>query len=100
MKLFNNVFMLRSLTRQFSTTFKLKQQQQSSSTTTTTTTINSDHSPVLIEHKNNYAILKLNRAPVNSLNLEFLTSFGIQLDKLEESKEINGIILTSVSLFC
>lgn len=82
--------MLRSLTRQLSTTIKLSQQQSSN-------TPNGDSS-LLIEQKKDYAILKLNRAPVNSLNLEFLTSFGIQLDKLEESKDINGIILTSVSL--
>ena len=44
-----------------------------------------------------YAILKLNRAPVNSLNLEFLTALNIQLDKLEENKSIDGVILTSVS---
>jgi 3,2-trans-enoyl-CoA isomerase len=48
-----------------------------------------------IETKSNYAILSLNRAPVNSLNLDFLTSLNIQLDKLEENKSIDGVILTS-----
>ncbi|RMZ93199.1 enoyl- delta isomerase mitochondrial [Brachionus plicatilis] len=42
-----------------------------------------------------YAILKLNKGPVNSLNLEFLTELNIQLEKFEESKEIKGVILTS-----
>lgn len=42
-----------------------------------------------------YATLKLNKGPVNSLNLEFLTELNIQLEKLEESKEIKGVILTS-----
>ena len=63
------------------------------STTTTTT------NPVLfhIEEKLDlgYAIFRLNLAPVNSLNLEFLTAINIQLEKFEQTKNINGIILTS-----
>ena len=51
-----------------------------------------------VENKNGYSILRLNKAPVNSLSLEFLTAFGIELDKLEDNKSINGVILTSVSL--
>jgi 3,2-trans-enoyl-CoA isomerase len=42
-----------------------------------------------------YAILKLDKAPVNSLNLELLTALAIQLEKFEQSKDLNGIILTS-----
>lgn len=42
-----------------------------------------------------YVVLKLNRGPVNSLNLEFLTALNIQLDKIEQSKDIKGVILTS-----
>lgn len=42
-----------------------------------------------------FVILKLNRAPVNSLNLEFLTELTIQLEKLEQAKDIKGVILTS-----
>lgn len=42
-----------------------------------------------------YSILKLNRAPVNSLSLEFLTELNIQLEKFEQNKDINGVILTS-----
>lgn len=54
-------------------------------------------SPFLIEdHKEKgYAIFKLNKSPVNSLSLEFLTELSIQLDKLEENKDIKGVILTS-----
>jgi 3,2-trans-enoyl-CoA isomerase len=42
-----------------------------------------------------YVIFKMNKLPVNSLNLEFLTELNIQLDKFEEAKDINGVILTS-----
>ncbi|CAF0705138.1 unnamed protein product [Brachionus calyciflorus] len=42
-----------------------------------------------------YMVLKFNKAPVNSLNLEFLTELNIQLDKIEQSKDIKGVILTS-----
>lgn len=42
-----------------------------------------------------YVILKMNKAPVNSLNLEFLTALNIQLDKIEQSADIKGVILTS-----
>lgn len=44
-----------------------------------------------------YGVMKLNRPPVNSLNLEFLTELNIQLDKIEQNKDINGVILTSTS---
>ena len=43
----------------------------------------------------NYGILRMNRTPVNSLNLDFLTELNIQLDKIEQSNDINGVILTS-----
>ena len=42
-----------------------------------------------------YAIFRLNKAPVNSFNLEYLTALNIQLEKFEKSKDINGIIVTS-----
>jgi len=42
-----------------------------------------------------YVILKLNKAPVNSLNLDFLTALNIQLDKLEQAPDVKGVILTS-----
>ena len=43
------------------------------------------------------ATMKLNRPPVNSLNLEFLTYILITLEKLENNKQCRGLILTSVS---
>lgn len=42
-----------------------------------------------------YAIVKMNKSPVNSLSLEFLTELNINLDKLEQNNDINGVILTS-----
>lgn len=46
-------------------------------------------------HKD-YAILKMNRAPVNSFDLEFVTDLSYQLDIFEKRKDLNGVILTSV----
>lgn len=57
--------------------------------------LNNDVPPFLVENKQNYVILKFNKPPVNSLSLEFLTALSIQLEKIEESKDINGVILTS-----
>lgn len=42
-----------------------------------------------------FLILKLNKGPVNSLNLEFLTALNIQLDKIEQDATVKGVILTS-----
>lgn len=42
-----------------------------------------------------YVIFKLNKLPVNSLSLEFLTELNIQMDKFQEAKDIKGVILTS-----
>ena len=42
-----------------------------------------------------YLILRLNKGPVNSLNLEFLTALTIQLDKIEQDTAVKGVILTS-----
>ena len=48
------------------------------------------------DHKDKgYITLKLNKTPVNSLNLEFLTELNILLDKLEEAKDFKGVVLTS-----
>src|SRR6218665_421969 len=44
------------------------------------------------------AVLELKRKPVNGLNLEFLTELNTPLEKLENDKQINGLIITSVSL--
>ena len=40
----------------------------------------------------------MNKPPVNSLSLEFLTDFTIMLEKLENEKSCKGMILTSVSM--
>ena len=45
-----------------------------------------------------FVTMRLNKPPVNSLSLEFLTALNIQLEKIEQSKDINGVILTSVSM--
>lgn len=42
-----------------------------------------------------YAVLRMNKPPVNSMSLELLTELNIQLDKLENDKDISGVILTS-----
>lgn len=44
-----------------------------------------------------YAVVTLNRPPVNSLNLELLSTLSNTLDDLEKNKS-RGLILTSVSL--
>ena len=47
--------------------------------------------------KEKYAVLKFNKPPVNSLNLEALLALNAKLDEIEETKEISSVILTSVS---
>lgn len=56
-----------------------------------------DKNLFFVEHikDKKYAVFRLNRPPVNSLNLDFLTQLNIQLDKFEQSNDINGVILTS-----
>lgn len=49
-----------------------------------------------VNDKTGYATVTLNRAPVNSLNLELLSSFSKTLDDLQNNKS-RGMILTSVS---
>ncbi len=67
-----------------------------SNTTTTQEQVNPKSLFYIEDHKDKgYVIFKLNRAPVNSLNLEFLTELNIQLEKFEESKDFKGVILTS-----
>ena len=44
----------------------------------------------------NYAILKLNKPPVNSLNLEAVNELNSKLDELEANVALKGVILTSV----
>lgn len=40
-------------------------------------------------------VMALNKAPVNSLNLEYLTEFNIAMEKLENDKSCRGVIITS-----
>ena len=49
----------------------------------------------LVEEQKGYAILKLNRPPINSLNSKFLTDLTHQIEKFEQNSEINGVILAS-----
>lgn len=55
-----------------------------------------------MDTKTGVATLKLNRPPVNSLNLEFLTEIEILLEKLENDRSCRGLILTSSNnkIFC
>lgn len=41
------------------------------------------------------AVIKMQKPPVNSLSLEFLTEFAISMEKLEMDRECRGVILTS-----
>ncbi|XP_066496816.1 enoyl-CoA delta isomerase 1, mitochondrial [Tiliqua scincoides] len=41
------------------------------------------------------AVMKMKNPPVNSLSLEFLTEFSINLEKLENNRACRGLILTS-----
>lgn len=60
------------------------------------TATNEPPSFYLEEHMDQgYVILKLNKPPMNTLNSRFLTELTIQLEKLENIKQINGVILTS-----
>ncbi|XP_045214895.1 enoyl-CoA delta isomerase 1, mitochondrial-like [Mercenaria mercenaria] len=55
-----------------------------------------------MDTKTGVATVKMNRPPVNSLNLEFLTDINILLEKLENDKSCRGLILTSSNnkIFC
>ncbi|XP_060068628.1 enoyl-CoA delta isomerase 1, mitochondrial-like [Ylistrum balloti] len=54
-----------------------------------------------VDSKTGVATMKMCRPPVNSLNLEYLTSMNIALEKLENEK-CKGLILTSAvpKIFC
>lgn len=49
-----------------------------------------------VNSKTGYSVVTLNRPPVNSLNLELLSTLSSTLDDLEKNKT-RGVILTSVS---
>ena len=44
------------------------------------------------------ATVKLNKKPVNSLNLEFLDELVSTIDSLEKDEGCRGVILTSVGV--
>ena len=44
-----------------------------------------------------FAVMQLNRPPVNSLSLELLTEMQISLEKLENDKTCRGVILSTVN---
>ncbi|KAH3861574.1 enoyl-CoA delta isomerase 1, mitochondrial-like [Dreissena polymorpha] len=50
---------------------------------------------VEMDGKSGVAVVKLNKPPVNSFNLEFLTEINILMEKLENDKSCRGLILTS-----
>lgn len=50
-----------------------------------------------LDNKTGYATVTMNRAPVNSLNLELMTQLVKAVDDLERSN-VKGLILTSVGL--
>lgn len=64
-------------------------------------TENDSNLQVDVDSKTGVATMKMCRPPVNSLNLEYLTSISIALEKLENEK-CRGLILTSgvPKIFC
>lgn len=52
---------------------------------------------VSMDDKTGVATVKMNRPPVNSLNLDFLTDFTITLEKLENEKSCRGLILATAN---
>ncbi|OQS03685.1 3,2-trans-enoyl-CoA isomerase, mitochondrial precursor, partial [Thraustotheca clavata] len=52
---------------------------------------------VEIEKKDAIAIVRMNRAPVNSLNLELLQAIDVAIQSLEQDKAIKGMILASTN---
>ncbi|KAL4154743.1 hypothetical protein PRNP1_006859 [Phytophthora ramorum] len=52
---------------------------------------------VLVEKKEKYAVVRMNRPPVNSLNTALLQELDATIKKLEDDKGVRGIILASSS---
>lgn len=48
-----------------------------------------------VDSKTGIAVLSMNKPPVNSLSLEFLTELNIALEKVENDKQCKGLIITS-----
>jgi len=53
------------------------------------------HVDVSLDETTGIAILRMNKKPVNSLNLDMLTELTIALDKLESDNRCNGLVITS-----
>eukprot|EP00644_Phytophthora_capsici_P013466 jgi/Phyca11/548597/estExt2_Genewise1Plus.C_PHYCAscaffold_290262 len=50
---------------------------------------------VLVEKKEKYAVVRLNRPPVNSLNTALIQELDATIKKLEDDKSVRGFILAS-----
>ena len=51
---------------------------------------------VNVEKQGDFAVLELNREPVNSFTLEFLQEINAELGKVNSDKDCKGLIITSV----
>ena len=58
---------------------------------------NRNASNFIVEKANDYAILKFNKPPVNSLNLDALKELKDQFEAFEIDSSVKGVVLTSVS---
>ncbi|CAH0488736.1 unnamed protein product [Peronospora farinosa] len=62
---------------------------------TSRTFTSSSEQLVLVEKKDKYAIVRLNRPPVNSLNTTLIQELDATITKLEDDKSVRGLILAS-----
>ncbi|RQM18614.1 hypothetical protein DD237_001538 [Peronospora effusa] len=62
---------------------------------TSRTFASSSEQLVLVEKKDKYAIVRLNRPPVNSLNTTLIQELDATITKLEDDKSVRGLILAS-----
>ncbi|CAI5745706.1 unnamed protein product [Peronospora destructor] len=62
---------------------------------TSRTFVSSSEQLVLVEKKDKYAILRLNRPPVNSLNTALIQELDATIKKLEDDKSVRGLVLAS-----
>lgn len=85
---------LSSVTRQFS--YKFLKCATSEINARNQSTKSNDLVLVDVNDKTGFALVTLNRPPVNSLNLELLTAFSNSLDEIKKNNS-RGMILTSVS---
>ncbi|XP_067912254.1 enoyl-CoA delta isomerase 1, mitochondrial [Heterodontus francisci] len=50
---------------------------------------------VELDSNTGVAVIQMKKPPVNSLSMEFLTEFAINMEKLEMDRECRGVVLTS-----